>query len=40
MTGIDDPYEAPEQPELLMGGDSPATTTADLVVECLKRTIG
>jgi adenylylsulfate kinase len=40
MTGIDDPYEAPEQPELLMGGDSPATTTADLVVECLKLTIG
>ena len=37
FTGIDDPYEAPEKPELVLGaGDKPADVLADEVIAYLK----
>ncbi|HMP79155.1 MAG TPA: adenylyl-sulfate kinase [Pirellulaceae bacterium] len=38
MTGIDDPYEPPEQPELTLGGGvDPPDVLAQLVIEHLRR---
>lgn len=39
MTGIDDPYEAPERPELVLSsGRDSAESLADDVLECLRKT--
>jgi bifunctional enzyme CysN/CysC len=35
MTGIDDPYEVPASPELVVAGDAPLETSVDLILECL-----
>jgi adenylylsulfate kinase-like enzyme len=35
MTGIDDPYEVPASPELVVAGDAPLETSVDLILERL-----
>jgi adenylylsulfate kinase len=36
FTGIDDPYEAPEKPELVLDGTKPIDALADEVIAYLK----
>jgi adenylyl-sulfate kinase len=37
MTGVDDPYEIPESPEVVIAGDAPLDQSVDRLLECLDR---
>ena len=37
LTGVDDPYEAPERPDLVLHGDEPLDEAAAAVVAALGR---
>jgi adenylylsulfate kinase-like enzyme len=40
LTGVDDPYEVPTAPELVVGGDAAVEDTVDAVLACLARVEG
>lgn len=37
MTGVDDPYEIPESPEVVIAGDAPLDQSVGRLLECLDR---
>ena len=38
MTGVDDPYEVPDSPEVVIAGDAPLEQSVDRLLRCLDRT--
>lgn len=40
MTGVDDPYEVPISPELVVAGDAPVDESVGLILDCLLRGAG
>jgi len=40
MTGVDDPYEVPVSPELVVAGDAPVDESVGLILDCLLRGAG